>query len=132
MVGGCFDLLHPGHLIFLEQARKAGDILMVLLESDDKVKFLKGDNRPVYTQTARAKVLSAVRFIDYVVKLPVMKSDIEYDQLVVKIKPDIIAISSKDKKNIHHRRAAKLSGGKLKLVTESIGDYSSTKLLNLS
>src|SRR3990167_9728836 len=75
LAGGCFDILHPGHVIFLEKAKKTGDILVVLLESDQKVKELKGINRPVHTQIDRAQVLFALRAVDYVVMLPYMKFD---------------------------------------------------------
>lgn len=130
LAGGCFDLLHPGHVVFLEKAKEAGDILIVILESDEKVRILKGLNRPVRAQYERAEALSAVRSVDYIVTLPVMKNDSEYDQLIAKIKPEVIAISSKDKESAHHKRAARISGAKLKLVTKVIGGYSTTKLLN--
>ena len=129
LVGGCFDILHPGHVIFLEKAKKTGDILIVLLESDEKVRILKGVNRPIYNQKDRAKVLSALRAVDYVVMLPFMKKDREYDELITSIKPDVIAVTSKDKNLIHHQRAAKLAGAQLKQVTKVIGNYSTSSLV---
>lgn len=130
LVGGCFDILHPGHVIFLEKASNAGDYLVVLLESDQRVKELKGATRPMYTQKERAKVLSALRAVDYVVMLPYMKNYTEYDGLVAKIKPDVIAVASKDTNVSHHQRSAKLVGAKLKFVTKMIGNYSSSKILS--
>ena len=61
LVGGCFDILHLGHVVFLEKAKKEGDVLVVLLESDEKVRFLKGKGRPVHTQSERAEILSALK-----------------------------------------------------------------------
>lgn len=129
LAGGCFDVIHPGHIIFLEKAKLAGDILIVILESDEKIKKLKGINRPVRNQKERAKILSALQAVDYVVMLPFMNKDKEYDQLIMKIKPDVIAATAKDANNAHHQRSAKLSGAKFKLVTKMIGNYSTSKLL---
>jgi len=129
LAGGCFDILHPGHVIFLEKAKKAGDILMVLLESDEKVRELKGVNRPVHSQKERAKVLAALRYVDYIILLPFM-IDREYDQLVARLEPDVIAATSGEAKNSHLKRSAKLSGAKFKLVTSIIGNYSTSKILN--
>lgn len=129
LAGGCFDILHPGHVIFLEKAKKTGDILVVFLESDQKVKELKGANRPVHTQQERARVLSALRAVDCVVMLPYMKFEAEYDELIAKIKPDIIAATSKDTNNPYYQRSAKLVGAKIKVVTKIIGHYSTTRLL---
>lgn len=130
LVGGCFDVLHPGHVIFLEKAKKAGDILIVLLESDQKITKLKGINRPVHTQIERAKVLSALTAVDYVVLLPTMKTDKEYDELIVKIKPDIIAATYGAKDNNHKIRSAKIVGAKLTYVTKMIGNHSTSAILN--
>ncbi len=130
LVGGCFDILHPGHVIFLEKAKAAGDKLIVLLESDQKVRQLKGVNRPVHNQKERAKVLSALRFVDSVICLPFMENESDYDKLILKIKPDIIA-ATKGYLNIkNYRRTANLVGAKLKYVTRVVGNHSSTRILN--
>lgn len=129
LVGGCFDVLHPGHLIFLKKAKKCGDKLIVLLESDKKIKLLKGKDRPVQTQKTRAKALKALGFVDEVVNLPFLESEEVYDEVVKKIKPDIIAITKDYPESIHHKRATKLVGAKLKYVTRIIGNYSTTAQL---
>ena len=130
LVGGCFDILHPGHVFFLEKAKKVGDILVVFLESDQKVRELKGINRPVHTQIDRAKVLAALRAVDYVVLLPYIKNETEYDELVGKIKPDVIATTIKDANTSHHQRSARLVGAKFKLVARVINDYSTSSLIS--
>lgn len=130
LVGGCFDVLHPGHIIFLEKAKKAGDRLVVLLESDGKIKKLKGLSRPVHNQKERALVLKALKFVDQVISLPHLETETAYDEYVAKIKPDIIAVTSGDPQNHHKKRSAKLVGAKLKFVTKRIGNHSTTKLLN--
>lgn len=63
---GCFDLLHPGHLRSLEQARALGDILIVGINSDASVRGLKGPERPVISQDERAEILAALATVDYV------------------------------------------------------------------
>jgi len=129
LAGGCFDVLHPGHVVFLEKAKKAGDVLIVLLESDQKVKQLKGDNRPVHNQKERAKVLSALQVVDYVVMLPFMATDLAYDKLIQQIKPDVIAVTSGYADANYHKRTAKAVGAQLKYVTKKIGNHSTSRIL---
>ncbi len=129
LAGGCFDVLHPGHIVFLEKAKRAGDYLLVLLESDQKIRQLKGKGRPVHTQKERAKILSALSPVDFIVCLPFMTTDSSYDELILKIKPDIIAATRGDKGIVHKKRTAKKAGAKLVFVTNAIGKYSTSKIL---
>jgi D-glycero-beta-D-manno-heptose 1-phosphate adenylyltransferase len=64
---GCFDLLHRGHIYYLSRARELGDLLFVGLNSDASVTKLKGPGRPVNDQNARAEVLGALAFVDYII-----------------------------------------------------------------
>ncbi|MBR54455.1 D-glycero-beta-D-manno-heptose 1-phosphate adenylyltransferase [Candidatus Poribacteria bacterium] len=64
---GCFDLLHVGHLRYLKAAKKMGDILVVGVNSDESVRYLKGDNRPLVPEMERAEMLSGLDCVDYVV-----------------------------------------------------------------
>jgi D-beta-D-heptose 7-phosphate kinase/D-beta-D-heptose 1-phosphate adenosyltransferase len=63
---GCFDLLHPGHIYTLTEAKTLGDVLVVGINSDASVKRLKGDTRPILNQTERATLLAALAVVDYV------------------------------------------------------------------
>jgi D-beta-D-heptose 7-phosphate kinase/D-beta-D-heptose 1-phosphate adenosyltransferase len=63
---GCFDLLHPGHIHTLTQAKALGDVLIVAINSDASVKRLKGERRPILNQDERAVMLSALAVVDYV------------------------------------------------------------------
>jgi rfaE bifunctional protein nucleotidyltransferase chain/domain len=63
---GCFDLLHPGHIRYLAEARALGDVLVVAINSDRSVRALKGPDRPVVPEAERAEVLAALRSVDYV------------------------------------------------------------------
>ena len=67
MTNGCFDLLHTGHIYFLQHARRLGDRLLVALNSDLSVKALKGPRRPVQTEMERAYAIAALECVDYVV-----------------------------------------------------------------
>jgi D-beta-D-heptose 7-phosphate kinase/D-beta-D-heptose 1-phosphate adenosyltransferase len=64
---GCFDLLHPGHVRYLRQARSLGDALVVALNSDRSVRALKGKGRPILYERERAEVMAALESVDYVV-----------------------------------------------------------------
>lgn len=64
---GCFDILHPGHTRYLEQARALGDHLMVAVNSDRSVRAIKGPNRPILNEKSRAEVLAALAFVDTVI-----------------------------------------------------------------
>jgi rfaE bifunctional protein nucleotidyltransferase chain/domain len=64
---GCFDILHVGHKRYLEAARQQGDILIVALNSDASVRNLKGPGRPILDESARARLVAALRAVDYVV-----------------------------------------------------------------
>lgn len=131
LAGGVFDVLHIGHIKFLEAAKKRGDVLFVLLESDGNVKKYKGKDRPINSQTDRALILSALKFVDYVVILNEMKKNKDYDNLIIKIKPDIIATTKKSPQEIHNIRQAKLVNAQVVLVINRISDKSTTRLANI-
>lgn len=63
---GCFDLLHPGHIRYLEKARAEGDLLVVALNSDSSVQRIKGRGRPILSEDQRCEVLAALECVDYV------------------------------------------------------------------
>lgn len=96
LVGGCFDLIHFGHVSFLQQAKKLGTRLIVALESDENVRHAKGESRPIHSQEQRAAMLSALTCVDEVIALPPMKTDQQYKDLVLRIHPNIIAITEGD------------------------------------
>lgn len=83
---GCFDILHRGHVSYLDVAKSFGDILILGLNSDASVKRLKGDNRPVNTEEDRAFVLAALESVDYVI---IFDEDTPYE-LIKRVKPDIL------------------------------------------
>lgn len=128
LVGGCFDILHVGHVRFLQSARKQGDVLFVLLESDENVRKLKGKNRPINSQIDRAEILSSLKPVDYVVLLNNMKSDKDYDKLIACLKPDILATTENDPDKKHKQRQADIMGASVKEVIKRFEDKSTTIL----
>lgn len=83
---GCFDILHKGHVTYLNSAKALGDILIVGLNSDDSVRRLKGENRPINDHDDRAYILSALECVDYVV---IFDEDTPYE-LIERVKPDVL------------------------------------------
>jgi D-beta-D-heptose 7-phosphate kinase/D-beta-D-heptose 1-phosphate adenosyltransferase len=83
---GCFDLLHAGHVLYLEEARALGDILVLGLNSDSSVHRLKGPSRPINKQDERAMVLAALESISYVC---IFEEDTPYE-LIKALQPDIL------------------------------------------
>ena len=67
MTNGCFDILHSGHVAYLQQARREGDRLSVAVNTDETVRALKGEDRPVNTLERRMHVLAALECVDWVV-----------------------------------------------------------------
>ena len=83
---GCFDILHYGHIKYLEKCKRLGSILVIGLNSDSSVKKIKGKNRPVTGEKERAALLSALEFVDFVV----LFSDKTPEKLIREIGPDIL------------------------------------------
>jgi len=85
LANGCFDLLHVGHVRYLEGARRLGDALIVGLNSDDSVRQLKGPGRPLMPEEERAEILAAISFVDYIV----IFQEPNVEGLLSQIHPDV-------------------------------------------
>lgn len=83
---GCFDLLHPGHVRYLQEARNLGDALIVALNSDRAVRELKGATRPILKEDERAEVIAALGCVDYVV----IFDDVSPQKTIATLLPDIL------------------------------------------
>ena len=84
---GVFDLLHVGHVRYLQAARAEGDLLVVGINSDASTRKLKGDGRPILTERARATLVAALRAVDYVV----IFDDLDVNSLLRELQPDVHA-----------------------------------------
>jgi len=83
---GCFDLIHGGHIEFLQKARDLGDLLIIGLNSDGSVRKIKGDGRPIKTAEERANILSSLKNVDYITVF----DDLTPENLIREIRPDIL------------------------------------------
>ncbi len=84
---GCFDLIHVGHIRYLEGARAMGDLLIVGINSDDSVRAIKGEGRPLQTQAERAEIIAALQCVDYAV----IFHEPNVERLLLALRPDIHA-----------------------------------------
>ena len=85
VTNGCFDILHVGHVRYLQRTKDYADKLIVMLNSDKSVKAIKGDSRPINCEADRAEILSSLRCVDYVV----LFDENSPAELLEKIKPDV-------------------------------------------
>jgi len=115
---GCFDILHRGHIDYLEKAKKMGDILIVGLNSDESVKKIKGENRPIVPQEDRAVVLSALGCVDYVCVFDKETPE----ELIKELIPDVLIKGGDwDKENIVGRKTVEEYGGEVFTIPELKG-----------
>jgi rfaE bifunctional protein nucleotidyltransferase chain/domain len=87
LTNGCFDILHVGHVRYLEGARREGDVLVVAVNSDASERAIKGDGRPVLPQQARAELVAALGAVNYVV----IFDEPNVEALLAELKPDVHA-----------------------------------------
>ena len=123
---GVFDIIHRGHVEYLNEAKKLGDILIVGLNSDASVKIIKGSSRPINNERDRAYVLANVKPVDYVV---IFEEDTPYN-LIKQIVPDVLVKGGDWKaEDIVGSEIVLQSGGKV-LSLKYINDYSTTSIIN--
>lgn len=130
LAGGCFDIIHPGHILFLEAAKKEGDILIILLESDGSIEKRKGKGRPINSQKNRQIVVSSIGDVDYIIPLIGVTTDEEYDRIMIQIRPEVIAITDGDSQTEKRKKQCESIGAELKVVIKQIDDKSTTALIN--
>lgn len=120
---GCFDLIHPGHVQYLEDARALGDFLVVGLNSDASVARLKGPSRPLQDEAARARVLLGLRSVDAVVRF---EEDTPFE-LITALQPDILTKGGDyTPETVVGRDVVEARGGRLVLIPFLPGHSTST------
>jgi len=115
VTNGCFDLLHVGHVHYLEEARALGDALLIGVNADASVRQLKGPDRPLNTETDRARVLAALDCVDGVLIFPEMRAD----RFLAQSEPDIYVKGGDytlETINPDERRAVEGAGGKIAFI----------------
>ena len=123
---GCFDIIHAGHVDYLEKAKQKGDHLIVGLNTDHSVSRIKGENRPIVDEVSRSRVLAALEFVDAVV---LFDKDTPFD-LITALRPDIL-VKGKDYeiKNIVGADFVMQNGGKVETIELTEG-LSTTIVVN--
>lgn len=122
---GCFDILHRGHVEYLAQAAGLGDILIIGLNSDDSVRRLKGENRPLQDEEGRAMILSALSFVNHVV---LFDEDTPYE-LIKEIKPDVLVKGADYKEDEIVGADIVKSGGGEVITIDFIAGYSTSTII---
>ncbi len=127
---GVFDILHSAHIEFLKRAKKQGDTLVVGIESDKRVKELKGESRPVNNQKERLKNLKKLEIADKIFILPKnFGKEQQILKFLKKINPDILAVSENTAYIKSKKKLMQKIDGKVKIVYPHQPQISTTKLL---
>lgn len=121
---GCYDLLHPGHIRLLEQARSLGDVLILALNSDDSVRRLKGPSRPLLSETERAEVAAGLAAVD---AITVFDEDTPRE-LIAAVLPDVLVKGADWAHWIAGREEVEAAGGQVMALALEPG-YSTTGIV---
>ncbi len=121
---GCFDLLHVGHVRYLEAAKGLGDLLVVGVNSDEQVRLLKGEGRPFVPARERAEVIASLRAVDYVTVF----QEPTVTELLLALRPDIHAKGTDyTEETVPERAVVRSFGGRVQIVGDP-KDHSSTEM----
>ena len=123
---GVFDLLHVGHVRYLTEARSLGDVLVVAINSDQTVRQLKGETRPIFADAERAEILAALRVVDYVT----IFDDISPRSLIATLLPDVLVKGGDYALDeIHGREEVEAAGGKV-IALSFVDGASTSSIIN--
>tara|TARA_B100000787_G_C16192281_1_gene298264 strand:- start:918 stop:1361 length:444 start_codon:yes stop_codon:yes gene_type:complete len=126
MTNGCFDILHPGHIHLLKNAKKLGDILVVAINSDESVKILKGNSRPINDLKTRIKNLETLNVVDYVISFSAETPK----KIIEDISPDTLVKGGDYNINdIVGAEFVRSYGGKVKTI-KILEGFSTTNIIN--
>ena len=125
LANGCFDILHAGHVRYLEGARALGDILVVGINSDNQVTRLKGQGRPILPELDRAEIVASLKAVDLVT----IFDEPEVTELLLAIRPDIHAKGTDyTEETVPERDVVRSFGGRVKIVGDP-KDHSTSELI---
>jgi rfaE bifunctional protein nucleotidyltransferase chain/domain len=123
---GCFDLLHVGHVRYLQEAKEQGDVLFVGLNDDESTRRVKGPGRPYVNQEDRAELLAALRYVDYVV----LFSEETAERLVDVLKPEVYVKGGNYRRQDLPEAGVVASYGGEVYLTALVADRSTTDLVS--
>jgi rfaE bifunctional protein nucleotidyltransferase chain/domain len=125
LANGCFDVLHVGHVRYLEAARREADVLVVAVNDDGSVKALKGEGRPILAAVDRAELVAALRATDYVVTFP----ETTVTRVLEQVRPDVHCKGTDyTTDSVPERETVRAYGGRVAIVGDA-KDHSTTDLL---
>ena len=125
LANGCFDVLHVGHVRYLEGARQLGDVLIVGINSDEQVAIQKGPGRPILPATERAEIVAALESVTYVT----IFDEPTVEQLLLAIKPDVHAKGTDyTTDSVPERDVVRSYGGQVAIVGDP-KDHSTTEII---
>src|SRR5438876_11951192 len=125
LANGCFDVLHVGHIRYLEAAKALGDLLIVGVNSDEQTRRLKGEGRPLAPQDQRAQIVSALAAVDFVT----IFHEPTVEQLLLALRPDIHAKGTDyTEDTVPERDVVRSFGGRVAIVGDP-KDHSSSKII---
>ena len=113
LANGCFDLIHVGHIRYLKESKKSGDVLVVALNSDSSVRKLKGKGRPILLEKERGEIIGAFHFVDYVIFF----DEANVERVLLALKPHVHAKGSDyTEDTVPERETVKKFGGKVAIT----------------
>src|SRR5258706_10710359 len=125
LANGCFDVLHAGHVRYLEAARALGDLLIVGINSDEQTRRLKGPGRPLVPQDERAEIISSIEAVDLVT----IFSEPTVTELLLALRPDIHAKGTDyTEESVPERDVVRSYGGRVAIVGDP-KDHSSSEMI---
>ncbi len=125
LANGCFDVLHVGHIRYLEAAKREADVLVVAVNDDGSVRALKGEGRPILAAADRAELVAALRAVDYVVTFP----EATVARLLERLRPDVHCKGTDyTADSVPERETVRAYGGRVAIVGDP-KDHSSSDLL---
>jgi len=125
LANGCFDILHVGHIRYLEGAKGLGDVLVVGINSDEQVRLQKGAGRPFVPERERAEIIAAIRAVDFVT----IFYEPTVEQLLLSVRPDIHAKGTDyTEDSVPERDVVRSYGGRVRIVGDP-KDHSSTEMI---
>ena len=128
LANGCFDVLHAGHIRYLQGARELGDVLVVAINADDQVKLLKGSGRPILAERERAELVASLAVVDFVT----IFDEPTVEQLLLAIKPDVHAKGTDyTEETVPERDVVRSFGGRVAIVGDPKNHSTSEMLKRL-
>ena len=126
LANGCFDILHVGHVRYLEGARALGDLLVVGINADEQVRILKGEGRPLVPERERAEIVAGLRAVDFVTIFP----EPNVEAILRAIRPDIHAKGTDyTEDSVPERDVVRSFGGRVAIVGDP-KDHSTSEMIS--